>query len=258
MKSMPIWLSSVQVGVGGQLGVEDQFLGQLAGALLPELDESQDLVVLLVLAELGVGVAEDAAVGVLGEEGQDALLTATALGDVVFLDQGVLAVKGNGVEVEIEGDAPLEPQLADGIEPALHELRDSSGIDAAAVLGQEGALGDHVEPGEQSASPSSNTRAHDMAVARVAEQLQRQQGAHGVPGRHHLRSREARPVEQRIEPRRGQPGQEQEQPAEAGAKGARGEVELAHIGTAAASGRGAGAAPRRGGAAAGRSPLPAG
>ena len=58
------------MGVGGELGIEDQFLGQDAGALLPEVHEAENLVGLVGLAQLGVGIAEDAAVGILGEEGQ--------------------------------------------------------------------------------------------------------------------------------------------------------------------------------------------
>src|SRR4029077_6838209 len=39
----------VEAGVGGQSGVEDEFLGVMAGPLLPEAHEVQDSVVLLIL-----------------------------------------------------------------------------------------------------------------------------------------------------------------------------------------------------------------
>ena len=100
----------VEVGVGRQLGVEDQFLGQPAGPLLPELDEAEDLVVLLVLAQLAVGIAEDAGVGVLGQERQHPLLPPAPLGDIVLLDQGIVAVEGDGVEVEVERRPPFQAQ----------------------------------------------------------------------------------------------------------------------------------------------------
>ena len=80
--------------------------------------EVEDLVVLLVLAQVGVGVAEDAGLGVLGQEGQDPLLPAAALGNVVFLHQGVFPVEGDGVEVQVEGGAARQPQPAHGVEPA--------------------------------------------------------------------------------------------------------------------------------------------
>ena len=92
--------------------------GTLSGPLLPELHEAEDLVVLLVLAQSGVGVAEHVGLGVLGQEGQDPLLPAAALGDVVLLDQGVFAVEGDGVEVQVERAAASQAQAADGVEPA--------------------------------------------------------------------------------------------------------------------------------------------
>ena len=60
--------------MGRQLGIEDEFFGQAAGALFPEGDEAEDLVVLLVLAQFPGGVAEDTCVSILGQESEDALL----------------------------------------------------------------------------------------------------------------------------------------------------------------------------------------
>jgi hypothetical protein len=36
-------IEAVEVGIGGQSGVEHQFLGQAAGLLVPEIDEALDL-----------------------------------------------------------------------------------------------------------------------------------------------------------------------------------------------------------------------
>jgi len=77
--------------------------------LFPEGDELEDGVGVLVLAEIGLGIAEDAGVGVVGQESQHAFLLAAAFGDVVFFDEGVGAVKGDGVEVDIEGAAARQP-----------------------------------------------------------------------------------------------------------------------------------------------------
>src|SRR3712207_7835158 len=57
---------------------------------------------LVLLAEVGPRVAEDAPLGVVGQEGEHALLAAAALGDVVLLHQGIVAVVRDGVEVEVE------------------------------------------------------------------------------------------------------------------------------------------------------------
>jgi len=218
----------VEIGVCGQLGVEDQLLRQVARSLLPEFHEPQDLVALLVLSDLSMGVAEDSDVGVLRDEGEHALLTTTPLRDVVLLDESVVSVIWNRVEVEIEGDPPLETQLAHGVEPPLHEWGIAGRANSAAVLGKKGALGDRVQAGKES-QPLVEHRAHDVAVTRVSEQLQSQQGTHRLSGGNELGPREPSLVEQRIEPRRNEAGEEEEQSAEPRAKGPGGEVELSHI-----------------------------
>ena len=76
--------------------------GSLAVLALPEVDEAEDLLGLLALADVGVGVAEHLAVGILGQEGEDAGLAATSLGQIVGFDERMLAEVGHGVEVEIE------------------------------------------------------------------------------------------------------------------------------------------------------------
>src|SRR5271157_1036924 len=84
---------------------------------------AEDLGVLLVLAQFAVGVAEDAGVGVLHQEGQDAFLAPTSLGDVVLLDQGIFAMEGDRVEVQVEGMTTGQTEPAHGVEPAAHQLR---------------------------------------------------------------------------------------------------------------------------------------
>src|SRR5262245_6011732 len=122
------------MGIGGQLGIEDEFFGQPSGTLLPELNEAEDLVSLLILTNLGIRVAEDALPLILREKRQNAFLTAAALGNVVFLDQGIFAVKGDGVEVEVEGCTAFKPNLRCGLEPQPHPLRVAARIDPRAVL----------------------------------------------------------------------------------------------------------------------------
>jgi hypothetical protein len=76
-----------------------------------------------------------------------------------------------------------------------------------------------------------------MGVAGGTEELEGQQGAQGATGRDHLRTGEARPVEDAVEGDRRQAGEEEEHAAALGAEGARGEVELADVGDV--GGRGA-------------------
>jgi hypothetical protein len=142
--------------------------------LLPELDEAQDLICLVGLADLGVGVAEHLLVGVLGQEREYALLAAAAFGHVVLLGQGVFAVERDGVKVQVEADPAGQAEPAHGLEPAGHQLRVAGRGDAAGVLGQKRTLRYHVQPGEQR-QPLVENGGHGVAGAGRAEQLERQQ-----------------------------------------------------------------------------------
>jgi hypothetical protein len=134
MKAIPPLVEFVQIGVGRELGVEDELAGKLSGVLLPELDKPQDLVVLVGFAHFGIGRAEDTGVGIPGEEGQEALLPAASLGHVVFLDppfvtsgqasipQGIFPVEGDRMKVEVERGAPLQPQGRGRLKPKAHEV----------------------------------------------------------------------------------------------------------------------------------------
>src|SRR5208337_3056510 len=95
-------------------------------------------------------------VGVLHQEGQDALLSPAPLGYVVLLDQGIIAMEGDRVKVQIEGMTAWQTELAHGIEPVAHQLRVADRVDPATVFGQERSLGDDVQSGEEG-NPSSRT-----------------------------------------------------------------------------------------------------
>ena len=73
-------IEAIEPGIGGELGVEDEVLRRLAVLALPEVDETENLIGLLALANIGVGIAEHLAVGILGQEGENAGLAATSLG----------------------------------------------------------------------------------------------------------------------------------------------------------------------------------
>jgi hypothetical protein len=225
----PLAIQLAEVGIGRQLRVKDEFLGQAPGPLLPEVDEAEDLVVLLVLAQLAIGVAEDAGLGILGQERQDSLLPPTSLRDVVFLDQGVVAVEGDRVEVEVERRPPLQSQATDRVEPVAHQLRVAGRFDSATVFGQERPLRNHVQPGEQGQALVEHG-AHHVTVTCIAKELQGQQRPHGACGRDHLRPGETAPREELLQVGRGDPRQEQEQATELGAKAAWFQVEPAHVG----------------------------
>src|SRR3990172_5330705 len=117
-----------QAGVGGQPGVEDQMSGVLAVGALPEGDETEDLFGLLTLADVGVGVAKGPSLGVLGEEGQHTGVAARARRDVVTLEHGVVAVVGDGVEIEVEGIAGEEVLTLHELMPGGEQTRVLGGV----------------------------------------------------------------------------------------------------------------------------------
>ena len=66
-------------------------LRRLTVLALPEVDEAENLIGLLALANIGVGVAEYLGVSILCQERQDAGLAATSLGQIVGFDERMLA-----------------------------------------------------------------------------------------------------------------------------------------------------------------------
>ena len=62
-------------------------------------------------------------------------------------------------------------------------------IDARAVAGQVGTLGDYVQAGEQGDALVTN-QIHDVALAFRANEFEGQQAAHGLLGGDHLRTGE--------------------------------------------------------------------
>jgi hypothetical protein len=67
----------------------------------------------------------------------------------MLLNESVFAMEWDGVKVQVERPAMLESQAREGIEPAFHQLRVASRLDATTVLGEERTLGNHIQTGEQ-------------------------------------------------------------------------------------------------------------
>ena len=189
----------VELGIGRQLRVEDQLLGQAAGPLLPEFDEAEDLVVLLVLAQarrwrsrrLGCrrpGPKMPASPSAVGS----AWRRSASRPARPRRERGSCGSRGRTMSPS------CRPEPADRVEPAAHQLRVAGRRDAATVLGEERSLGDDVQAGEEG-QPLVEDGAHDVAVAGVAEELQRQQRPDGTAGRDHLRAGETDCGQQLVE-----------------------------------------------------------
>jgi hypothetical protein len=146
----------------------------------------------------------------------------------VFFDEGVLAMEGNGMEVEIEGLSPLHAQFANGLEPELHECGIRCRIDPAAVFREEGSLGDLVETCEKS-QPFIEDIAHDMGVAGSSKELQGQERSDCMRGRDHLGAGKAGFFQDAVKRDSGQIREEKKKSSEFGPKTTRRKIQLAHI-----------------------------
>jgi hypothetical protein len=142
----------------------------VSSPLLPEVDEAEDLIILLILTGFPIGVAENSRLGVLGQEHQRPLLALASLGDVVLLDQRVLAMEGDRVEVKVERRTRLQAQSFDRVEPVTHESWIASWCDPATVLGERRSLRDSSQSSEED-QPFIEDGAHDVTVTGIAKKF---------------------------------------------------------------------------------------
>ena len=203
----PGGIEPIEAVVGGELGVEDEVSRRPAVLALPEVDEAEDLLGLLALADIGVGVAEHLGVGILGQEGEDAGLAATSLGQIVGFDQRMLAEVGHGVEVEIErlaGEERLAGRLARASRPSRRET--FCGVMREEYSDRKLFFGMTLRP-QNKREPLVGDQRHDVALAFDRPQLERQRGAQRMCGRDHARAGQLGAVRQRCR-RRGAPDRE--------------------------------------------------
>src|SRR5271170_2777537 len=143
----------------------------LAMGALPEGDETEDLFGLLALADVGVGIAEGPALGVLCEEGEDTGLAAAAGGDIVLLEHRVVPVVGDGMEIEVEGIAAEEVLALDELMPGSEEACVLGRVDSGRVLGEEALLGDGIQSCKQGQSFVGH-QGHNVAPALDAPEFE--------------------------------------------------------------------------------------
>ena len=140
-----------------------------------------------------------------------------------------VAVEGDGVKIQVEGAAVPQPLPAHRVQPVAHQPGVAGRGDAAAVLAEEGALGDDVQPGKEG-QPLVQHVAHHVGMPGVAEELEGQQGPHRAGGGDLLGAGELAAGQDAVQVAGGQVGQEEEQAAKAGADVAGREVQLPHVG----------------------------
>ena len=216
--------------VGRQARVEDQMRGQCTMDAFAEREEAEYRFGLLALAQVGIGVAKRAGIGVLSEEDEHTGLAPRALGDIVAFDARVRPVVGHGVEVEVErlgGEQRLVPEHARV--PSAEQGAGVLGGGARGVLAEIALLRDTVESAEQP-QPLVGDERQDVALALDGPQLERETGAKRVGAGNHLRAGQPGGVSHLLQSQAHQVGHEQEQSPAARGEAPRGEIERARVG----------------------------
>ena len=185
-----------QLLLGGDLGVEDQQPRVAARNLLPVVGEGEHLVGLAGLGQVGVGVEQGVAVGVLGEERQDAAGALGTARHVVLFQRRVLTPVHHRVKVQVDLLPGGQPGGQGRFVQRGQEALLLGVLEPVGVGGQRGGLGQRDQPGEQRRPGVGGQVLHvgDPAHPDQLERQQRQQIAGGgdlrrrrVAGRLHQR-----------------------------------------------------------------------
>ena len=67
----------------------------------------------------------------------------------MLFDQGIVAVEGDSVEIQVEGPPAVQAESAHSDEPAVHQFGIADRGDPATVLSEERSFGDDIQPGEE-------------------------------------------------------------------------------------------------------------
>jgi len=89
----------------------------------------------------------------------------------MFFDQGIFAMKRDGVEIQIKGFAPFKTKLVHGIEPQAQHFWVAGWINPATVFGKKCTFGRTVESRKEGKAFIQHI-AHDMTIAGCAKELQ--------------------------------------------------------------------------------------
>jgi hypothetical protein len=124
----------------------------------------------------------------------------------MLLDEGILAVEGDGMEVESEGEPMVQAQRARGIVPQAHEHRRTGRIDPATLFGSKRPCGDDVETGKKGEAFVKDG-AHDVTMAGSAKEFSGSERPYGMGGRHFFGTGQAGLIQELVERDRRQRGE---------------------------------------------------
>ena len=166
-------IDSRQLGVIDELGIEIEPLGVVIGEGVPELDEAHQLPGLIAPGQIGVGIAQAAAFLLQREKGLDAGAGLAAARDIVAIESRGIASVRDRVKIHGEGVSRWKQDLSQGGHPPLKQSALVLASGPIRVIGDEGLLGEDVQPGEE-AEGLIEVEVVDVAAPLLVEQFERQ------------------------------------------------------------------------------------
>src|SRR5215831_1100966 len=137
-----------QIRVGGQARIKDKMTRLLTMCALPEGNEVEDRIGFFTFAQVGIGITESAAGGILSQENQNAGLTSTAGRHVMAFQDRMLSIIGDRMEIQIEGFSIKKLVRIDLLVPGGQHLSSFGMAHARGILRQVTLLGNRIEAGK--------------------------------------------------------------------------------------------------------------
>ena len=184
-----------QVLVGGELGIKDKGGGDAFVNLLPEGQNIENLLIGLLLHEIGGRIENQFGGSVLGKEGQGPFHPFPSGPGPMLLKDGFLPVMGDSVKVQIDDAPVIQPQTDRFLYKSLLELQDVNLVEGIGIDGHGRALGQDIQPGKQAQAGIEGMVSH-VAVPLRADELQGQKGQKITDRRNDLAPRQTSGTDQ--------------------------------------------------------------
>src|SRR5208337_1589338 len=114
-----------------------------------ERDEPHQFLGLVAAGDVGVGIASDTALGLVGEEAQDAGGRFAPSGQVVVVEDFGFASKGDGMEIQAEFLGLGKQQRSQGGDSSGQQSLLAGPRGAVGIIGGIALLGQNIQAGEQ-------------------------------------------------------------------------------------------------------------
>ena len=152
-KAYPLLIERRELGIGGELGVKHKGGLDPPLNLFPEGKKAQHLIIGLLALDVGGCIKDQLGAGILGEKRQSPFHPFVPGAGPVLIQHGFFPKVRDGVKVQINDAAIIEPE-PDGLpDKALLQAQQVNPIETVGVGGDGRALGQHIESGKQPRTP---------------------------------------------------------------------------------------------------------